>query len=295
MSLSSEKYQHHFADFYDGHKRRNWANFGSPFLVCFLCCAVTTLVYTLPVLTLAYPDMVSCKDDTNDVSLSNKSFLDTKNSTECLKCENYEYAFTDNWVSSTVITQFMQFCTRALYENMFSLQFLAQAITLYSGFLADKFGRKPVLAWGCFGIFCLALVLPALSQLAFTAYTALWLLIMALLYLDAVSCTYYSEIVRPNDKARYYPLVACCGWGFGIILVALVGLMGSEWTHFVYIIGVFCFLLGCFVLSLPRSFVWLFSRSRNEEGRVAIIVFASAQATFTMKHCFSAFSKHSRR
>ena len=120
------------------------------FIKLWIGCAVTTLVYTLPVLTLAYPDMVSCKDDTNDVrerftlyhvvlshivlspfrlfekikheqiiplcdflvlrkymclqkvfrgtlldicetveSLSNKSFLDTKNSTECLKCENY--------------------------------------------------------------------------------------------------------------------------------------------------------------------------------------------------------------
>ena len=77
--------------------------------------------------------------------------------------------------------------------------------------------------------------------------------------------------MRPNDKARYYPLVACCGWGFGIILVALVGLIGTHWTHFIYIIGVLCFFLGCFIISLPRSFVWLFSRSRNEEGRIEII------------------------
>ena len=37
------------------------------FIKLWIGCAVTTLVYTLPVLTLAYPDMVSCKDDTNDV------------------------------------------------------------------------------------------------------------------------------------------------------------------------------------------------------------------------------------
>ena len=61
-----------------------------------------------------------------------------------------------------------------------------KAVTLYSGFLADRFGRKPVLAWGCFGIFFLSMILPALGGLALTAYTVLWLLIMALLYLDAV-------------------------------------------------------------------------------------------------------------
>jgi len=296
MSLSSEKYQHHFADFYDGHKRRNWANFGSPFLVCFLCCALTTVIYTLPVLTMAKPDIVSCNDDINDVSTPDEKILDYNNQTECLQCRNYGYSFKDNWVSSTIITQFMQFCTTALYENMFSLQFLAQAVTLYSGFLADRFGRKPVLAWGCFGIFFLSMILPALGGLALTAYTVLWLLIMALLYLDAVSCTYYSEIVRPNDKARYYPLVACCGWGFGIILVALVGLIGTNWTHFIYIIGVLCFFLGCFIISLPRSFVWLFSRSRNEEGRMEIIeIFANALDMCMMNHCSRKYLTRSRK
>ncbi|KAM9780953.1 solute carrier family 22 member 4-like isoform 3-T3 [Syngnathus typhle] len=183
----------------------------------------------------------------------------------------------DGWVystdvyQSTVVSQFDLVCSQHWKQPLTATIFFLGVLvgSFFSGVLADRFGRKPVLF--------ATLIIQAVFSLAQIAAPS-WEVFCLLLFCSGlgnisnyVSCYVLgTEILTGNARVAYASTGVCLGFAFGYMTLPLFAYFLRSWKTLTLAIALPGFFYIPLWWILPESPMWLLSQGRVTEAEAIV-------------------------
>ncbi|XP_077360392.1 solute carrier family 22 member 4-like isoform X2 [Festucalex cinctus] len=183
----------------------------------------------------------------------------------------------DGWVystdvyQSTVVSQFDLVCNQRWKQPLTATIFFLGVLvgSFFSGVLADRFGRKPVL----FATIIIQVVF-SVAQIAAPSWEVFCLLLFCTglgNISNYVSCYVLgTEILTGNARVVYASMGVCLGFALGYMTLPLFAYFLRSWKTLLLVIG----LPGLFYIPLwwilPESPMWLLSQGRVTEAEAIV-------------------------
>ncbi|KAF8778842.1 Organic cation transporter protein like [Argiope bruennichi] len=198
-----------------------------------------------------------------------------KNATsrETLQCDSWEY--DDSIYKSTVLSQWNLVCDRewliSLSKSVFIAGYFLSATVF--GYLADKFGRRPIIAM------CNAIALvSAISSLFSTSFLMFaitrFFIAAGVTGLDNITYVLMMEIISPKYRSAY-GIGVNFGWILGYLCLPGIAWLLRDWIYMQIALTLpFIFHLSSWWF-LPESPRWLLAHGKTEEA--AKIIYKAAK------------------
>ncbi|GBN08608.1 Solute carrier family 22 member 7 [Araneus ventricosus] len=198
---------------------------------------------------------------------------------EVIGCDSWEY--DDSIYKSTVLSQFNLVCGRqwliSLSKSVFIAGYFLSATVF--GYLADKFGRKPIIVM-CNAI-ALASAITSLFSTSFLMFAVTRFFIAAgITGFDNIKHVLLMEVISPKYRSAY-GIGVNFGWIFGYLCLPGIAWLFRHWIYMQIAITLpILILLSCLWL-LPESPRWLLAHGKTEEA-VKIISRAAKRNGFAV-------------
>ncbi|GFV59798.1 organic cation transporter protein [Trichonephila clavipes] len=189
-----------------------------------------------------------------------KEFFTNFTSSELVPCDSWEY--DDSIYVSSVLSEWNLVCDREWFISLSKSIFIAGymcSVTIF-GFLADKFGRRPIVA-ACNAIALIAAIICACSTSFFMFAIARFFIAVGVSGAFNTAFVLLMEIIGPEYRSKY-GLIVNLGWNFGYISLPGVARMLGDWFWIQLCITVPNILLLSTWWLLPESPRWLLTHGK---------------------------------
>uniref|UniRef100_F6YLB5 Major facilitator superfamily (MFS) profile domain-containing protein n=1 Tax=Ciona intestinalis TaxID=7719 RepID=F6YLB5_CIOIN len=178
---------------------------------------------------------------------------------------------TNGWVfdidsdRTTFVTEWELVCDRSLYRPLLTALFMAGVMcgSTLSGFLSDRFGRRPVFLAGTFGMFvCFGLCGISTSPIMY----AITLFLSGAMNLVNYATAYVlaSEVISTSKRVITGTLTIAA-FAIGYMLIPLLAYFLPHWRTLYLITSLTGFLFIPYIWLIDESPSWLLSKGKFEE------------------------------
>ncbi|XP_078490282.1 solute carrier family 22 member 4-like isoform X1 [Ciona intestinalis] len=201
-------------------------------------------------------------DDNHRVKYSQCGMISTDSNTT-KQCNGWVFDIDSD--RTTFVTEWELVCDRSSYRPLFTALFMAGVMcgSTLSGFLADRFGRRPVFLVGTFGMFiCFGLCGIATSPIMYA--TAMFFAGAMNLVNYATAFVLASEVISTSNRVITGTLTIG-GFAIGYMLIPLLAYFVPHWRTLYFITSLTGFLFIPYIWIIDESPSWLLSKGRCEE------------------------------
>ncbi|CAN9501810.1 unnamed protein product [Ophioblennius macclurei] len=172
---------------------------------------------------------------------------------------------------STVVSEFDLVCTEQWKQPFTTMTFFTGVLLgcFFSGQLADRFGRKPIL----FATIALQTIFTFVQ-----AFSTSWLLFIVLLFLNglgqmsnfASALVLGSEILTGNVRIIYASMGTMLAFAVGYMILPLIAYFVRDWKSLMIALSLPCLAYMPFWWLIPESPRWLLMQGRVEEAEAIV-------------------------
>jgi len=221
------------------------------FIASQLCTAAPNGTFIISAVFLtAQPDFKICLDYGNQTVYDSSSMCETN-------CQNYSYGFQDNWTEETIASKYELTCNNESFVNdtnsigLFGL--LCGALTF--GMIADNFGRKKAMLFGCITASMSAVLTTVLSQRSIYFYLIGRFLMLATIHGASISSFVYAMEILP-PKMRRIGMVMQLFYVFGFASLTILSIFTNNWVEMSWLISLYPLTILLIYPWIPESFRW---------------------------------------
>ncbi|XP_061596478.1 solute carrier family 22 member 4-like isoform X1 [Cololabis saira] len=181
------------------------------------------------------------------------------------------WSYSKDIYQSTIVTEFDLVCGEQWKVPFTSTVFFVGVLcgSFFSGPLADRYGRKPVLF----------ATLAAQTVFTFVAvFSTSWIMFLIFLFFNGLgqisnfvsALVLGAEILTGNIRILYSSLGTCLAFALGYMILPLCAYFLRDWKSLLLALSVPCLVYIPLWWILPESPRWLLSKGRNEEAEAVV-------------------------
>ena len=228
--------------------------------------------------TNAKPGFVDCNDRHGN-NLTYHDFCSlVKNTTSSTECVDRQYRYVDDWINSTLVTNYDLVCERSdVIQNSKSVQMLGFFIAaIIQGIVCDKLGRRKAIVLFC-TLSSVFFVLNGLAQsVSYVAFLTMQVLVITCANASGLAQFVYGmEMLGPRYRS-FFGVLAQVYFSLGFMLLTPVALLVTTSPQIMYFGAILPLSVFAILPVMHESFRWQLSRGMQQEGMASLRHFLAA-------------------
>lgn len=192
-------------------------------------------------------------------------YLNTSEQINCDSSAHGRWRFSGS--ESTIVSEWNLVCSNAYLSRLATTIYFVGVMVggLFFGYLADKFGRKPVMLFTLFAPSFIGL----LTAFVNTYYLFVGLRFLQGIFIQGLQTTTYvlvMEIFLPQYRGTAGAVLECF-WGVTVIIMAGIAYLLQNWRYIQIAISVPSLLAVFYIWLVPESLRWLMMKDKIEQAK----------------------------